>query len=48
MVVVEPFIYILKIKINLSSHLKNENNQAKLSILKKRKVDKKIDDLLAV
>ena len=45
MVVVEPFIFILKIKINLSSHLRNEYNQAKIKYFKKRKIDKKIDNL---
>jgi len=37
MVVVEPFISILKIKINLSSHLRNEYNQAKIEYFKKKK-----------
>ena len=47
MVVVELFISILKIKINLSSHLKNEYNQAKIKYFKKRKIDKKIDNLFS-
>ena len=47
MVVVELFISILKIKINLSSHLRNEYNQAKIKYFKKRKIDKKIDNLFS-
>jgi hypothetical protein len=35
MVVVELFMFILKIKINLSSQLKNEYNQTKIKYLKK-------------
>jgi len=37
MVVVELFIYILKIEINLSDHLRNEYNQAKIKYFKKKK-----------
>jgi len=44
---VELFISILKIKINLSSHLRNEYNQAKIKYFKKRKIDKKIDNLFS-
>jgi len=47
MVVVEPFISILKIKIKLSSHLRNEYSQAKIKYFKKRKIDKKIDNLFS-
>ena len=47
MVAVELFIFILKIKINLSSHLRNEYNQAKIKYLKKRKIDKKIDNFFS-
>ena len=45
MVVVVLFIFISKIKINLSSLLNYEYNQTKLHILKKRKIDKKIDNI---
>jgi len=41
---VEPFISILKIKINLSSHLRNEYSQVKFKYFKKRKIDKEIDN----
>jgi len=37
MVVVELFISTLKIKINLSSHLRNEYNQTKIKYIKKKK-----------
>ena len=43
MVAVELFIFTLKIKINLSSHLSNEYNQVEIKYFKKRKIDKKID-----
>jgi len=44
---VELFIFILKIKINLSSHLRNEYNQAKIKYFKKRKIDKRIDNFFS-
>jgi len=44
---VELFISILKIKINLSSHLRNEYNQAKIKYFKKRKIDKRIDNFFS-
>ena len=47
MVVAELFIFILKIKINLSSHLRNEYNQAKIKYFKKRKIDKRIDNFFS-
>jgi len=44
---VELFISILKIKINLSSHLRNEYNQAKIKYFKKRKIDKRIGNFFS-
>ena len=47
MVAAELFIFTSKIKINLSSHLSNEYNQAEIKYFKKRKIDKKIDKLFS-
>ena len=47
MVAAELFIFTLKIKINLSSHLSNEYNQVEIKYFKKRKIDKKIDKLFS-
>ena len=47
MVVVELFTFILKIKINLSRFQEMNIIKRKLNILKKRKIDKKIDNFFS-
>ena len=47
MVEVVLFIFISKIKINLNNQIQNEHVKRKLNFLKKRKIDKKINNFFA-